>query len=804
MGAILNDIKYGLRMLAKSPGFTAVVVLIIGLGIGANTALFSVIRSVLLSPLPFREPQRLVLIRTHSEATGRNQACSVPDYRDWREQNTVFESICAIDEREFTLTDTGAPVTLSSFGVSQDFAKTLGAGLQLGREFTSEEFLHEQRVVILSHQLWQDRFGADPNVLGRDIKLDGVPWRVVGVTQPTMGFIEDFVQLLVPNRMDFGDERRGHRYLSVFARLKAGVSLEQAQTDLDVISGRLSREYVASNKHMRAILHPLHSIIVGTVRTAFLILYGAVALVLVVACVNASTLLLAKSAARHREITIRRTLGAGRARLIGQLLTESVLLALFGGGLGLALGFWGLHGLRLIAPKAAQSTGGQVPGFEEITLNLPVLGFTLVVSIFTGILFGLVPAWKGSNPGMGESLKQAGQFISSSRKHHRIQGLLVITQIALAVLLLMGAGLLIRSYSQLNRTHLGFEPKQLLAVQIKRSHASAPGPDDPFFPNLVRQLEKLPGIESVAATTAPPLTYNNRYAYPEPVNHPMDPGEKIPAGSRIITSDYFRCLRIPVLRGRSFKATDNQQDNPVLIVNEAFVDQFFGQEDPLGQRVVVGETNREIVGIVGNVKTNGLQPRSFVPIMYRPLREVGLRGEMTLLIRTTGEPRQCIKSVQQTIWDTDSNQPIQSIRTMEGIAADSVSIERFSMILLVFMAGVALLIAVVGLYGVVAYTVNDRRTEIGIRLALGADSRDILILVAKKALVQTVIGLCLGLSGAMAVTQLMASILYHTNNYDIVTLLMVTLLLFGVAMLACYLPARRAAKIDPIKTLRYE
>ncbi|MFC1633709.1 ABC transporter permease [Planctomycetota bacterium] len=804
MGTILNDIKYGLRMLAKHPGFTAVVVMIIGLGIGANTALFSAIRSVLLSPLPFRQPQRLVLIRTESEATGHIQACSVLDYRDWSEQNTVFESMCAISEREFTLTDAGAPVTLNSFSVSQDFAKTLGAGLQLGREFTSEEFLHEQHVVILSHQLWQDRFGADPNVLGRDIKLDGVPWRVVGVSQRIMGFIEDFVQLLVPNRMDFGDEQRGHRYLIVFARLKSGVSLEQAQADLDVISGRLSREYVASNKHMQAILHPLHSIIVGTVRTAFLILYAAVGLVLVVACVNASTLLLAKSAARHREVTIRCTLGAGRARLIRQLLTESILLALFGGGLGLALGFWGLHGLRLIAPKAAEITGGQVAGFEEIALNLPVLGFTLVVSVFTGILFGLVPAWKGSDPGMGESLKQAGQFISSSRKHHRIQGLLVIAQIALAVLLLVGAGLLIRSYSQLNRTHLGFEPKQLLAVQIKRSQAFGHGPDDPFFPNLVRELEGLPGIESVTATTVPPLAYNNRYSYPEPVNHPMDLGEKLPAGSRVITSDYFRCLRIPVIKGRSFKSTDNQQGHPVLIVNEAFVDQFLGQEEPLGQLVHVDKTC-EIIGIVGNVKTHGLQPKSFIPIIYRPLQQDdGLPGEMTLLIRTISEPRQCIKSVQQTIWDMDSNQPIQSIRTMEGIAADSVSIERFSMILLVFMAGVALLIAVVGLYGVVAYAVNDRQTEIGIRLALGADSRDILILVVKKALVQTVIGLCLGLVGAIAVTRLMTSMLYHTNNYDIVTLLIVTLLLFGVAMLACYLPAHRATKLDPMKVLRYE
>ena len=284
----------------------------------------------------------------------------------------------------------------------------------------------------------------------------------------------------------------------------------------------------------------------------------------------------------------------------------------------------------------------------------------------------------------------------------------------------------------------------------------------------------------------------------------MDPGEKIPAGSRIITSDYFRCLRIPVIKGRSFEATDNQGGNPVLIVNEAFVDQFLGQEEPLGQLVVHGDQTREIIGIVGNVKTNGLQPKSFIPIIYRPLQQGGLPGEMTLLIRTIGEPRQCIKSVQQTIWDMDSNQPIQSIRTMEGIAADSVSIERFSMILLVFMAGVALLIAVVGLYGVVAYTVNDLHTEIGIRLALGADSRDILILVVKKAFIQTVIGLCLGLSGALAVTRLMTSMLYHTNNYDIVTLVMVTLLLFGVAMLACYLPARRATKLDPMKVLRYD
>lgn len=805
MSTFSNDLKYALRMLVKQPGLALTVICILALGIGPNTALFSVIQSVLLSPLPFQDPGRLLLIRTQSDATGRNQACSGPDYLDWAEQNKVFESICAFTTPEFTMTNAGEPVIVNGLGVTHNFTHTLGASIPLGQSFLPQHMNPgEREVVILSHQLWRDRFSADPNILGRTITLDGSPRRVVGVAQPTLGFIEEFTQLFVPMRTEFFRLDRGHRYLSVIARLKRGVTLAQAQADLDVISNRLSHEYVESNKHQRAVLHPLHEIVLGTVGTAFLILYGAVGLLLVIACMNVSMLLLARSGTRKQELAIRCALGAGRTRLIRQMLTESMLLALLGGVGGLVLGVGGLHGLRLIAPTAAQTTGGQVPGFEEIALNLPVLGFTLAVSILTGLLFGWLPAWKGARLGMSETIKQAGHLISRSSRHHRTQDMLVMSQITLAVLLLVGAGLLIRSYGQLQRTHLGFEPRHLLTVHLKRLNTSSNQPPKPFFADLIQHLKRIPGIESATATTAPPLTFNNRYGYPKIINQPTEPGEELASGCRIVASDYFRCVRIPVLKGRSFQSTDDQHSPPVVIVNQAFVDQFLGRKEPLGQLVDFAHAAREIVGVVGDVKTNGLQPRSFVPLIYRPLQQVGPRQQMTLLIRTAGDPHQWIPLVRQAIWDMDAAQPIQRIQTMGDVAADSVSVERFSMILLMIMAGVALLIAVVGLYGVVSYTVNERQTEIGIRLALGAEARDILSLVLKRALFLSALGLGLGLAGAVAVGRLMSSLLYDTGHQDPATLLLVAFLLFSAVMLACLLPARKAMKLDPMDVLRYE
>jgi len=808
MNHFTGDLKYGIRMLAKHPGLTLTVVLVLALGIGANTALFSVIQSVLLSPLPFREPERLVLVRMQSESSGRSQACSDPDYLDWTEQNTVFESLCAFSTPEFTLTDAGNPATVKGFSVTNGFIRTLGAKLHLGRDFTSDEHQGDKQVVILGHQLWQSRFGADPNMLSRQIILDGSSWRVVGVAQPTMGFLEDFVQLYVPTSMNYSSmNRRNHRYLSVLARLTPGVSLTQAQVEMDLISNRLSSEYTATNKNIRAVLYSLHSMVISTVRTAFLILYGAVALVLVIACVNISNLLLARSGTRQREIAVRYALGAGRARIMRQMLTESVLLALCGGTLGLALGWWGLDGLRLIAPIAVQSTGGQIPGFDEIALNLPVLGFTLGVSVLTGILFGLVPAWKGSNLGISETLKQGGQLASQSRRHHRTQSVFVVSQIAGTVILLVGAGLLIRSYSQLHRTQLGFETQHVLTVQIDRPNLGTHGSSSTrmaFFSNLIRHLKEQSGIEDVSAATETPLTFNNRSATFRIMDRLVVLGEPFTAVSSGIALDYFQCLRIPIVNGRSFYPTDENSSKPVLVVNEAFVDQYFQQEDPIGKRIIKGERTFEIIGVVGNVKTCGLQPQSFVPIMYKLIQQSNLQGGMTLLARTSENPRQWIQPVQQAIWDIYPNQPIECIRTMTDIAEDSVSVERFCMILFIMMAGVAALISVVGLYGVVAHTVDERRNEIGIRLALGSTRAGIVQIILKQGAGLFLLGAAFGLLGAVVLTRLMNSLIYEVSSTDPVILVSVILLLFIVALLACYIPARRAAKVDPMEALRYE
>jgi len=805
MKTIWQDVRYGARMLAKRPGFTLTAVIVLALGIGANTALFSVVHNVLFSPLPFNDADRLVLVQTAWRPSGGGGSCSGPDFIDWAERNKVMEGLCAFNVCQLSLTGAGEPLALQGFRTTANFFDVLQPNkMALGRGFRPEESqTGNHYVAVLSHNLWRDRFDSDPNIVSKTITLDGAPYTVVGVAGSLMGFIEDMVRIYVPlQREDLIKGHRGSHYLNVLGRVKPGISFAQAQAQMDQVALQIEKENPNTNVNKGIRIDPLHEILIDSVRTAFIILYGAVTVLLLVACVNVSNLLIAKASARSREIAIRQALGAGRGRLIRQLLTESILLGIFGGILGLVLAFWSLDMLQLIAPRIQQTGGGGIPGFEEIRVNLPVLGFTIGLSLIAGLLFGIVPAWQGSHHGLSNTLKETGQSVSRGRTRHRTLGTLVVAQIALAMILLTAAGLLIKSFIKLQRSHPGFNADRLLALHVVR-------PDAPenrnqqkrvdYFNRVIEKLAALPGVEAAGSIDMHPMNTSNSNSTFSIVGKDGSPS----AENRVVSCDYFRCLGIQLMQGRTFTPHDNDQSQRVVVVNQELVRRYLPERDPIGQVINFWGRERTIVGVVGNVKIRTLRSDEYPAFVYMPVAQQ-CGHSMTFFIRTTDDPLKWAGAARRVIWEVDPSQPILYVETMDQLVLNSISVERFCAILLTVMAGVALIMALAGLYGVMAFAVTERRNEIGIRMALGARDKDILRLVIKKAFVLTIIGLVIGLACALAVCRLMASLLYSISVYDPATFMLVPLLLLGVAMLACYLPARKAAQLDPVGTLRYE
>lgn len=811
MDTFLQDLRYSFRTFIKSPGFTAVAVIALGLGIGANTAIFSVVNALLLKPLPYKDADRLVLIWHAYPKLNLDQASiSAPSYIEYRDMTSSFEQVATATEWNVNLTGGGEPERLQGARISYNLFSTLGVQPFQGRSFLAEEDQPgRNNVVVLSYGLWQRRFGGDPKIVGQTITLDGSSYDVLGVMPAGFVFMIE-VDLFTP--IAFTPEQlaatnHGNEYLIGVARLKPGVTFAQASADLESVADQLRPQFYGPNWGITLV--PLREQLVGSFRSALLILLGAVGCVLLIACANVANLLLARASSRQKEIAVRTALGASRMRIVRQLLTESVLLASLGGAFGLLLAFVGIRALVLGVPE---DITGFIVGWKDINLSAPVLAFTLGVSMLTGVVFGLVPALRASRPDLNESLKEGGRGGTEGRRNNLVRASLVVVEVAVALVLLIGAGLLIRSFVRLQQVSPGFNPSNVLTMQLSlpRSKYGEKPQLAAFFQQVVERVQNLPGVSSAAVGNNIPMGnqgWNSSFAIE---GLQVAPGEPSPHGDpHMITTDYFKTMGIPLFRGRYFTDADSKDSLPVAIIDETLAEQYWPDEDPIGRRLAAffdgprGQLNwRQIVGVVGHVKQYGLDGKTKVQY-YFPQSQSPQR-DTYLLVRTAGEQPNMISAIRGAIDSVDRDQPIYRVMKMEDIVANSALQRRVSMFLLGIFAAVALVLAAVGIYGVMAYSVTQRTHEIGIRMALGAQQRNVLGLVVRHGMVMTLIGVGLGLGGAFAVTRVMASLLFGVSAHDPLTFVGIPLLLGAVALLACFVPARRATKVDPMIALRYE
>jgi len=796
-----QDIRYGVRMLLKHPGFTLIAVVALALGIGANSAIFSVVNAVVLRPLAYAEPERLVMVWEKRPRQNRERnPVSPADFFDWRNENKVFEQMAAVDARDFNLTGMDQPERILGSVVSANFFQTLGVAPLLGRAFLPEEdHLGANRVAVLSYGLWQRRFNSDPGIVGKTLALNGESYEVVGVMPARFQFLSSQFELWTP--LVFSDAEasaRGSHSLAVVARLKPSVKLEQARAEMDTIARRLEQQYQVNAGHYTNVI-PLHEAIVGNVRLALYVLLGAVGFVLLIACANVANLLLARAASRQKEIAVRTALGATRTRIVRQLLTESVLLSLVGGALGLLLAMWGVELLVALLPPEA-------PRASEINLDGRVLGFTFAVSLLTGLVFGLAPALASSKPDLNDALKEGGRTAAGGFKRNRIRGLFVVAEVALALVLLIGAGLLIKSFMRLREVNPGFDPQNVLTMQLSVPKAKYPDNKQiaAFFQETLQRVGNVPGVTEAGAVSSLPLSGSGATRFfAIDGGPPTPPGQGPNAGYDVASPGFFGALKIPLLNGRDFTERDNADAPPVVVINETMARRFWPGEDVIGKRLAIGgQPWRTIVGVVGDVRHSSLdaEPR---PQMYFSYLQDTLPF-MSLAVRTTTDPASMVAALRSEIHAIDKDQPVFAIKTMNEVLARSVSQRRLYMTLLGIFAGIALLLAAVGIYGVMSYSVTQRTHEIGIRMALGARSSDVLRLVVGQGMTLALVGVVAGLIAALAMTRVIASLLYGVSATDPATFAIVSVVLTTVALLACYIPARRATKVDPMIALRHE
>ena len=788
-------------MLLKNRSFTIIAVFALALGIGANTAIFSVINAVLLRPLPYDDPARIMTV-LHEEAGPVSPA----NYFDFREQQSVFESIAAAQYWTPSLTGRDRPEQIYALQLTADMFHLLGVAPVLGRTFTDgEDQPGNERVIVLSHRLWQRRFGADSDIINQQITLDGQSYTVIGVMPKEFQFAPFWAtraEMWAPLNLAPRINDRQGQSLRIFARLKPSVTREQAQAEMETISQRLEQLYPASNKGLEVFVDPLHEKVVGKTRPALLILLGAVCFVLLIACANVANLMMAKATARQKEIALKTALGASRGRIVRQLLTESVVLSVAGGVAGLLLASWGISGLLALSPA-------NLPRAQTISLDGYVLCFTLAISILTGLLFGLVPALQASKLNLNEALKEGGRSSTEGRRRNRVRRLLVISEVALALVLLVGGGLMIRSFLRLQSVDSGFNPRNVLTMIVSLAgseHSTGPR-RAAFFDQLIARVESLPGVESASAINHLPLAGDiwGRGFSIEGRPAPL-PGEGLGAVYRIVRPGYFKTMGATLIEGRDFTERDNETAPGAVIINEAMARRHWPGEDPIGKRIKITSedfSSREIVAVVKDVKQSDwtAKPR---PEMYLPYLQATSPRYLTLVIRTSSEPMKLATAVQSEVWAIDKNLPVSEIMSMEEAISASIAQQRFNMLLLSIFAAVALLLAVVGIYGVMSYSVTQRTHEIGIRMALGARASDVLRMIVGQGMALVAIGIGVGLVGAFLLTRLMESLLFGVSVTDPLTFIAISVILAGVALGACFVPARRATRVDPMIALRYE
>jgi putative ABC transport system permease protein len=806
---LVQDLRYGLRMMIKSPGFTAVAVLTLALGIGANTAIFSVINAVLLRPLPYPDPDRLVHVYRMDPPVERSPV-SIPLYLDFAERQQVFESFAAHNSETFNLTDVDEAERVIGRRVTANFFALFAVGPERGRFFLpTDDEAGRPLVAVISDGLWRRRFGGDDRIVGQKIKLNGESYTVVGVAPPQFQF-PGRVEIWTPARLLQSQVRgdRGISFLMMIGRLKASVTNEQAQAQMNQIAAELARQYPANQDKLSVLVSPMLEEQVIGIRTGLWILLGAVGFVLLIACANVANLLLARAIARRKEFAVRVALGAGRLHIARQLLTESLLLAVLGGAAGILLAFWGVGSLVAAAPA-------NLPRVSEARIDMWALGFTLLISLLTGFVFGLAPAWHLAKASLYESLKEGAGGASSSLSKAWLRRALVITEVALSLVLLIGAGLLIGSIRRLAQVHPGFETDNLLTADInypRRPAAAYLGADagqklrerGDFLRAVEQKVAALPGVQSVGIINDLPVTGDGSQAGRFKIEGRPDVNwSNAPMAEwKSVTSNYFNAIGIPLLKGRSFGEHELPQNPATIMINETLARRFFPGEEPIGKRLIALNSPREIIGVVGDARqTLNLPPN---PEIYFPNTQLAIGQQVSLVVRTSVAPASLSDAVRRATQSVNSDAPVIRVRTMQDVAAVSIVRERFNTILMTLFAVVAMLLAAVGLYGVMAYSVTERAREIGIRLALGAKTIDVLSLIILEGMRLVFAGVGIGLVGALALTRLMKTLLFVVGTTDLQTFTLITLVMTFVALLACWIPARRAAKVDPIIALRSE
>jgi putative ABC transport system permease protein len=800
MQTLWQDLRYGARILLKKPGFTLIALITLALGIGANTAIFSVVDAVVFRPLPYDEPARLVQVQPVNLRRGVAGGVPYPNFADWQDRNRVFERIAAYAENSFIITGSDEAGRIRGAATTPGLFPLLRIKPAFGRAMLPEDDRVEASpVVLISHKLWRERFGADPQAIGKPLTLDGKSFAVIGVMPSEFQFPEE-AELWVPVAHVYTRilANRNAGSLRVIGRLKTGISLEQAQAVMETISRQLEQEYPNANTGWSVKLIPQHEMMVGDIQRTLLLLLGAVGFVLLIACANVANLSLARGAARRKEVAIRVALGATRLRLIRQHLTESILLALVGGGLGVLLALWSVSLLVTSLPDT-------MPRTDEIGIDGRVLSFTCLVSILTGILFGLAPALQGSKPELNEALKEGGGKATESHGRNRLRGLLVVSEVALSLVLLAGAGLLIKSFWHLQQVNPGFNYENALAIRLSLSNYKYPEKKQlaAFYQQALARLETLPGVTSAGASTLLPLSGSgSRQGFRIEGRAPSSPDEILEAHDRSISPGYFRTAGIPLLRGRAFTEADNADAAPVVIINETMARRFWPGEDALGKRIKAGRTTREIVGIVGDVRhrrlDGDLTAEMYVPYPQNP------DPWLNFVVRTGTDQKSLAAAVRNELRKIDRDQPITEITTLAQLRSRSVAQQRLNTLLVGLFAAIALALAAVGIYGVISYSITQRTREIGIRVALGARAGDVLRLVVGQGMALVFIGIAVGLAASFVLTRLMEGLLFGVRPTDPLTFIVIALLLSCVALLACWVPARRATKVDPMIALRCE